>query len=247
LATGLSILMYHSISEGPGPTCISPDTFGEQLEIIASCGYQVISLTEFVELYRDRRSFPARCLVITFDDGFADFAEYAFPALKARGWPATVFLPAGLVGGSEDWVGKLAPPRRLMDWPQVRQLANDGIEFGGHSMTHRDMTRLAPEALEDEIRQSRDVIAQHLGVCPISFAPPYGRSNSAVRQEVSKWYEISLGVRLARATLQCDRFDVPRIEMHYFRHPSRWAGFLQGRAEAYFGVRRLLRNLRRWV
>lgn len=246
---GVNILMYHSISDGPGPTCIPLKTFQHQLNSLQEHGYQPISLANFVACYQGEREFPSRPVVITFDDGFADFAENAFPELQARGWPATVFLPAGLMGKCENWQGKLEPtPRRLMDWPQVVELSKQGIDFGGHGMTHPDMTKLTSQELQHETRESREVIQRHLGGSPpVSFAPPYGLSNVIVRNEIRKWYKVSVGVKFRRADRDCDLYDVPRIEMHYFRNIKRWNSFLEGRAEAYFAARRFLRNIRRLI
>jgi hypothetical protein len=56
---------------------------------------------------------------------------------------------------------------------------------------------------------------------------------------------VSLGTTLQRATRRSDRFDLPRIEMHYFRDPLRWQRFLEGRGEWYFAARRALRGVKR--
>ena len=78
---------------------------------------------------------------------------------------------------------------------------------------------------------------------PTAFAPPYGASNPAVRSAIGRWFGCSVGTTFARANRADDVLDIPRIEMHYFRDPARWRAFLDGRAEWYFGVRRVLRGL----
>jgi peptidoglycan/xylan/chitin deacetylase (PgdA/CDA1 family) len=117
-----------------------------------------------------------------------------------------------------------------MSWSQISELKDQGVEFGGHSLTHADLTKLSSEQLLRQVRLPREAIQQRLDVCEISFAPPYGRSDARVRDEIRKWYQASLGVRLQRATRQCDLYDVPRIEMHYFRSATLWSAFLQRRA-----------------
>jgi peptidoglycan/xylan/chitin deacetylase (PgdA/CDA1 family) len=184
-------------------------------------------------------------VVLTFDDGFADFAEAAWPALRARGWPVTVFLPTGRIGGREDWPGAAPCPRRLLGWPEVVALAREGVDFSAHSVTHRDLTRLPPDEVEREVRQSGEHIEARLGPRPASFAPPYGRSDATVRAAVRRWYRLSVGTRLQRAGPGSDAFDLPRIEMHYFRSPARWRGYLERRERWYVEARRALRGLRR--
>ena len=241
----ISVLTYHSISADPGPTSIPPTVFRGHLEVLAECGYRPIPLGDLASWLRGGAEPPAGSVVITFDDGFTDFAEHAAPLLAARGWSATVFLPTGKMGGREDWAGaNTAPARSLMSWEQVKELAGRGIEFGGHSVTHPNLTALPPDQLEREVRQCRDEITDRLGREPISFAPPYGASSARVREEIAKWYRISVGTRLERAGRDSDRYDVPRIEMHYFRNLGRWRAYLEGRAEWYFGLRRTLRAVR---
>ncbi len=104
------VLMYHSISDGSGPTRIAPEVFQRQMAILEESGYQVVSLLELGEWIRGLRDLPPRSTVLTFDDGFLDFATTAFPELKRRRWPVTVFLPVGHVGGTDRW--ERASPRR---------------------------------------------------------------------------------------------------------------------------------------
>ena len=242
--TRVNVLMYHAIAEDPGPTSIPPATFRTQIATLAECGYQAVSLTDFAAWHQGRGSLPDRPVVITFDDGFADFAERAFPVLHEHGWSATVFLPSGRIGGAEDWPGGNLPPRPLMSWDQVAELARKGIEFGGHSVSHADLTALPEDEMRREIGQCREEIAQRLGTAPPTFAPPYGRSSPAVRAAIAELYAVSVGTRLGRAGRTSDLFDLPRIEMHYFRDPARWRAYLDGRADWYLNARRALRRIR---
>jgi len=240
----VNVLMYHAISDAPGPTSIGPATFRAQMDVLSARGYQPVSLRELVAWHEGRGVLPPRAAVITFDDGFADFAEQAAPVLLERGWGATVFLPTGCVGGKENWDGAEKPARPLMTWAQVEHLAGRGIDFGAHSVSHSDLTKLGPDDMEREIRQSSKDIESHLGEAPMSFAPPYGRSSDAVRAAIGNWFRVSVGTRLQRATRDCDLLDLPRIEMHYFRDLARWDAYLDGRAEFYFKSRRALRRMR---
>lgn len=241
----INVLTYHSISAAPGPTSIPPSVFRGHLDALADCGYRVVPLPALAAWLTGGPELPLRSVVITFDDGFADFAEQAAPELLAREWSATVFLPTGKMGGHEDWAGaNTDPARALMSWEQVGRLAGQGIEFGGHSVSHPNLTALPAEALAREVMQCREEIRDRLGREPTSFAPPYGASNARVREAIATSYGISVGTRLERAGRDSDRYDVPRIEMHYFRNLPRWRAYLEGRAEWYFEARRALRAVR---
>jgi len=132
-----------------------------------------------------------------------------------------------------------------MTWSQVEDLAARGSDFGAHSVSHTDLTQLTPDKVEWEVRQSSKDIESHIGRAPIGFAPPYGRTSSAVRAAIEKCFRVSVGTRLQRVTRDCDLLDLPRIEMHYFRDLARWDAYLEGRAEFYFTTRRALRRMRR--
>src|SRR5206468_1836365 len=75
------------------------------------------------------------------------------------------------------------------------------------------------------------------------FAPPYGHVNRAVLADLARTYEVAFGTRFDRARPQRDRYDVPRIEMHYFRAARYWRGFLNGEW-SYFLARRALRSVK---
>jgi peptidoglycan/xylan/chitin deacetylase (PgdA/CDA1 family) len=242
----VSILMYHSISEGVGPTCIAPTIFRWQMAALADCGYHVIALTDLAAWARGDHELPERSVVITFDDGYEDFATVAFPELQTRGWTATVFLPAGMLGGNADWETQTnGPPQRpLMSWKTVAELARRGIDFGGHGVTHADLTSLPLEAARDEIVNSKRGIEACAGCHVTCFAPPYGRLNTAVRAEVSKLYLAAVGTTMARTRRTSDVYNLPRIEMWYFRDERRWRAYLQGGAKGYFLYRQALRRLR---
>lgn len=243
-AGAIDILMYHSISTEPGPTSIAPDIFRMQIDTLVDCGYGAASLSQFAAWRRGERELPERTVVITFDDGFADFASAAHPVLKDRGLAATVFLPAACMGGVENWAGANRPARPLMSWSEARALADDGVDFGGHSLTHADLARAEPEAMRREVRACKDAIEEKIGRTVTSFAPPYGRSTPPMREEIAKHYEVSVGVRFARARRNCDLFDAPRIEMFYYRDAKRWRDHLEAKGEAYLAARRFLRAAR---
>jgi peptidoglycan/xylan/chitin deacetylase (PgdA/CDA1 family) len=182
-------------------------------------------------------------VLITFDDAFLDFREIAHPILKSHGFSSVVFVPTGKLGGSEDWVGANTPPRPLMTWDQVVALAAEGVEFGGHGVTHPDLTAIAPDQRRIEIEAPGDELERRLGRPTLSFAAPYGHVNAAVLSDLRRRYRLAFGTRFDRARRGDDPLDIPRIEMHYFRDLARWRQFLRGH-QTYFQARRLLRGVR---
>lgn len=241
--TSVLVLTFHSISNEAGPTSIPTEIFRRQMDALADAGYSVLTIDDFIDWKRDPNPAPARRALITFDDGFADFATQAFPVLEARGFSSLMFIPTEKVGGAEAWNGANSPARALMTWAQIEALAKRGVEFGSHSLTHADLPNLGPTERRDEIHRSGAILAERLGVPTKSFAAPYGHVSPDVLADIDAAYEVAFGVRFNRARQGDSIIDVPRIEMHYFRDPRRWRQFLNG-DDVYFQARRALRGLK---
>lgn len=240
---GLAVLTFHSISSERGPTSIDAATFRMQMDVLAESGFASMTCQDFLDWREARAKGATKRVLITFDDGFADFATVAFPILRTRGFSCMVFVPTGKLGDHEDWRGANAPPRRLMSWSTLSELARAGVEFGGHGVTHADLTRLPPQQRRQEIERCAQDLAERIDCRPRGFATPYGRVNSAVRADVARIYDVGFGTRFEHAQPTSDLFDVPRIEMHYFRDPRRWRAFVRGE-RSYFLARRALRAVK---
>ena len=242
MADARLVLTYHSISDAGGPTSIAPAEFAMQMQALADTGYRSQRLGEFIDWHDGIRESDKRVL-ITFDDAFADYANVAAPILDRHGFTALVFVPTAQLGRAEEWVGANRPARPLMDWDTLRALAKDGTEFGGHSRTHADLTKLDAAACETEVAGCGQELATQLGKPVESFAAPYGRVTPAIVATIADHYRIAFGTRLARARRHQHKFDMPRIEMHYFRDRRRWQGLLEENL-GYLRIRQGLRAVR---
>ena len=239
----LLVPTFHAISDAvEGPVGIAPETFRMQMRALAEAGYRSLRLAEFIEWHGGAYA-GGPCVLITFDDAYCDFADNAVPILCEFGFSAVNFVPSALVGGVARWNGALRPARGILSWSDLRDLSASGMEFGAHGRTHRDLTQLEPKEREREIAGSRAELADGLGAEVTSFAAPYGAVNEAVIDTTRRYFRTAFGVRLARAARSDDRFDIPRIDMHYFRSERAWRGLLQGRL-AYLTARAAGRKVR---
>jgi peptidoglycan/xylan/chitin deacetylase (PgdA/CDA1 family) len=237
----VDILMYHSIGHETGPTTITPDEFAQQIGQLAASKLPVLRMDEVPD---HLATGQGRAVAITFDDGFQDFAETAWPILRTHGMRPMVYLPTDCMGGHENWAGAIQPPRPLMTWDTVRELAQEGVDFGNHSSCHADLSQLDADALARDINSAHARFARELGQPPAHFAPPYGRSNPAVRRVVAERHKTSVGTVLATAARDSDCHDLPRIEMHYYRSTERWARHLAGKGGLFIAIRRKMRTVR---
>ena len=215
----LPILMYHRIAchgpEGLARYRVSPEKFERQLAYLKRHGYASIGLEEWVYALsaRDGR-LPGRRVCLTFDDGYRDFREHAWPLLKHYGFSATVFLPTGLVGGYAEWDRRFGEPAELMSWNDVRALAKEGVTFGSHGAGHHRLDQLSVPKMLAEASLSRERIAAEVGGPVSVIAYPYGAHNDLVRHAMEGCgFGCAVTTDPGLSRLGDDHFGLPRQEI----------------------------------
>jgi peptidoglycan/xylan/chitin deacetylase (PgdA/CDA1 family) len=239
------ILTYHSIADGASPLEIPPAIFAQQMEWLRS-NARVVPLGELVDALANHMPLPERTVVLSFDDGFRDFHAAAAPVLLRLGLPATVFLPTMYAGGKNDWPGQPSwvVPQPLMDWAQVRELAEYGIEFGSHSVTHPDLTSLSAAKCKQELEMSKQEIESHTARPADFFCFPYGRWNLDVKDAAGYYYEGACSTGAGVVEPDADPYALPRVDAHYVRNPAWFRRLFTRSFEAYITARRMIRLLR---
>jgi peptidoglycan/xylan/chitin deacetylase (PgdA/CDA1 family) len=182
------ILMYHgvgAIGESPGCYVVPVARFRRQMAWLHWRRYRVIGLEELLEHRRRHEPPPARSVVITFDDGYADNRRLALPVLRARGYRATFFLVSAHLGGSNLWDtdGELAG-RPLLSQDDARAMLEVGMEIGAHTRTHPVLPDLSDAEAEREVGGAREELEAVLGRPVRTFAYPYGRLNPSTTAAV---------------------------------------------------------------
>ncbi|HEX6512089.1 MAG TPA: polysaccharide deacetylase family protein [Chloroflexota bacterium] len=173
--TTVPILMYHYIRELPPNTpdqlgyglSIAPHLFEAQLAYLAGAGYESVSMDDLTSHISKGTPLPAKPIVLSFDDGYADFYSAAWPLLKKYRLTATAYLVV-------DFLGKPG----YMSWQQSQELRDAGIEIGAHTMDHVDLAIQPLAQARHQIGDSRSILQQRLNVPVDSFAYPSGRYNA---------------------------------------------------------------------
>ena len=180
------ILYYHSVSDDPVRSSVSPAVFAAQIEHLRQ-RYRVLPLADVVSRLAAHVPLPADVVAITLDDGFRDNYEHAFPVLARLGVPATIFLTAAYIGTDRlptltrtDFI-----PRPL-DWGQVKEMHVHGIAFGSHTLTHPMLSQVPLDEARREIALSRKAIEDRLGSEVSLFCYPRGDFNTAVKRVVGE-------------------------------------------------------------
>lgn len=219
--TGVPVLMYHSINaEPPRSTAglaVSPAAFAAQMVLLKERGFTPVP---FSALPSPKAPKP---IVITFDDGYADFHEHALPVLDRLGFAATIFVTTGwLADAGPDATG--GAPDRMLAWEQVREAAKHGIEIGGHSHSHPQLDQLRDSQLKHELKHNKDLLEDKLGLAVTTMAYPYGYSSVRVRNAVAlAGYESACAVANRLPTNE-DVYTLPRLTV---RSSLRLTAFLK--------------------
>lgn len=214
----LPILMYHRVApDGTAATAryrVTPEAFEAQLRYLQEAGFRSVRLDAWRRAGQRHEPLAGRCVVLTFDDGDADFGEHAAPLLARCGFTATVFVVSERVGRLNTWDSGLGEHVRLLDWPDIARLYAAGIEFGSHSATHPRLTTLSPAGIVREAARSRALLARRLGTRVSSFAYPFGAEDRAVQHLVGACgYVYGLTCRPGPANLWDPLLALPRIEI----------------------------------
>ena len=164
---GIPVLNYHQVEEKDGnPLTLWPDQFEAQMAYLADEGYTTITIDEMMDALEGGAPLPEKPVIITFDDGYADNYEYAYPILKKYGFKATIFLIYDFTNTYPNY----------LTWAQIDEMKASGlIRFESHTMTHANLAELTSyDDLHHEIADSHDLLSEKLGYDMHYIAYPGG-------------------------------------------------------------------------
>ncbi|MGW8224724.1 MAG: polysaccharide deacetylase family protein [Anaerolineales bacterium] len=180
------ILLYHSIPIQSSPNeryKVSTEHFEQQMQQLYEWGYSTINIETLVAHLYQGKSLPPRPIVITFDDGYEDIFENAFPIMERYGFTGTVYIVANRLNSDG-----------FMHREQLQELLDHGWEVGSHSMTHTELTA-NHDLVRREVLQSRLDLNDALGIKVFSFAYPFGTLDWYISSKVLDYgYRAAVGV-----------------------------------------------------
>lgn len=214
----LPILMYHSISsyasKGFRACTVSEEAFDKHMSYLEQNHYTSLTVSQFVQAMANGGStLPPRPVVLTFDDGFADFYSSALPALQRHGFNATLYIATSFVDGTSRWLEKIGEgDRPMLTWEQLAEINSSGIECAAHTHTHPALDMLPPSAARDEIVRSKELLEDHLGQRISSFAYPFGLYSSRVMHIVrDSGFDSACAVRRKMSSLHDNTYALARL------------------------------------
>jgi peptidoglycan/xylan/chitin deacetylase (PgdA/CDA1 family) len=208
-AVKIPVLVYHSVrphtkgeSKKQDIYDVTPELLESELVYIRDHGYTTISFADVIAHFDHDAPLPAKPVILSFDDGWHNQYQYAFPLLKKYGMKGTFFIFTNpLMHHNPRWVS----------WSNVREMDKAGMEIAGHTHTHPFLTKLTTDAeLDKEIGESKKFIEEEIGHPITVFAYPFGEKNPQVEHAVKR-----AGYRIAR-TIVSGVWNDPahRFEFH---------------------------------
>lgn len=208
----IPILMYHYLSTPPAGAdairrdlSVSPELFESHLAYLRQAGYQTISLQQLSFALSRQSTLPEKSIIITFDDGYRDNYNNAFPLLREYGYTATFFIFNQPIDTyNVDY----------LTWEMVIEMRQAGMEFGSHSYSHPDLSGKDVDFLVYQILGSKEAIEERIGEPVRFFAYPSGRYDDLtvrVLQSANFWGAVTTEWGAQQAYTR--RFEMPRLRV----------------------------------
>lgn len=219
-STGVPILMYHKIGDPPPGSrlkslWVSAREFRDQMTYLKVHGFTPVTFLDIAAHVDEGVPVPEKPVLITFDDGYRNNYENAFPVLREFGFKAVVFLVVNTVEAENAWHDPATEARiSMLTWAQIEDMRAAGIEFGSHTLNHPRLSRLDAAKAAHEIEESRRLLGKRFGRPPMSFAYPYGDGQdlSALQELVRKaGYRWAVSVHQGKADFKSAPFCLRRL------------------------------------
>ncbi|MEI8223996.1 MAG: polysaccharide deacetylase family protein [bacterium] len=180
---GATILVYHTVEpktdkkEGVMQKHyhILPENFRAQMRYLKDNGYAVIPMKIYLDHINKGTEIPKKSVVLTFDDGWKNQYDYAYPILKEFGYTATFYIITGSTDG-----------KTYMSWDNIRELDKAGMDIESHTVTHTNLAKADEKKIADELTRSKKTLEEKLGHSISMLAYPYYGNNPVVQKLVAE-------------------------------------------------------------
>lgn len=214
------ILMYHRVNDDINmELSVKIDKFKWQMEYLMKKNYKVISMEEAFQMIKNK-SIYGKYIVLTFDDGYKDVFDNAFPILKQFNYPSIHYLVPGYIESNRvfSWDKELGESR-LMNWKQIMELQKDKlIIIGSHTLNHYDLDTLDEETLRDELEESKNILEDMIEKRITHFAYPRGIYSKEVEKILCEFYNTGVlifkGVKVDNQLREKEYYRLKRIPIY---------------------------------
>ncbi len=214
-AQALNVLIYHHVDDNtPHSTSTKVDDFIAQLDAFEEQGYEIVDLESTLKQIQSGEKVEGKKLALTFDDGFRSVCDTAYPILKQRQLPFTVFVTIDPIDANF---------QGYCSWDQLRDMSQHGATIANHTLDHAFLVR---ESLQSEewferatsnIEMAQRRIEEEIGTAPMLFAYPYGEYNYPLRDWLKEQGYLAFGQQSGSVEFHSDWQALPRFNAagHY--------------------------------
>lgn len=204
------VLMYHSVHPDAHPDnrlSVSVESFERQMRFLRTHNYNVVTVAEIARMLDNGERIPPKTVAVTFDDGYKDNFEYAFPVLRKYHIPATLFVIIDELG---------RPQGDRLSWEDVLRMKESGlVAIGSHCLGPEPLVNITSEVeLRRQIFESRRLLEKKLGIEIEVFSYPEGRFNEFIRGLVREaGYSAAVATSPGRDYPDTDVFALKRVRI----------------------------------
>ena len=198
----IPVLVYHRVGYTTDNFTVTPERFATDLQALQIWGYSTISLEQFQGFLDDpEMELPDKPILITFDDGYRDNFENAYPLLKQYEMVATFFVITDYM-----WMADRLNPQSIVE------MAQNGMSFGSHTVSHKRLGDLSSAGVRDELVDSKATLERILGKNVNAIAYPQGSYNdNVITAAQNLGYETGFTVREGVCSNNSSDFELRRI------------------------------------
>ena len=202
----VAVFVYHRFGENDYPsTNIRINQFKKHLDELTKNNYNVVSTEEIINALINNKDLPEKTVALTIDDAFFSIYKKAWPLLKEKKLPFTIFVSTGPLRSNS---------KNYMNWEQIKEMVNHGVTIGHHTKNHLHLVTKEKEKIISEIEEANNDFLKNLGYVPDIFAYPYGEYSSEVKQITKSYFKAAFGQQSGGIYNGIDIFELPRYSLN---------------------------------
>jgi peptidoglycan/xylan/chitin deacetylase (PgdA/CDA1 family) len=202
---GVPVLNYHQINNTDhNSLTLSNTEFEAQINYLYRTGYNPISPDQLADYLQYGIALPPKPVVITFDDGYEDNYQVAYPILQKYHFTATIFIITDFVSH----YGK------YLTWQQIKQMSDQGISFQAHTLSHISLPKASDEEIRKQLVKSKEALEWQLHKKVEYLAYPGGEYDQRVIQLTREaGYRAAFTVNFGRDKVNSTLYTLNRISI----------------------------------
>jgi len=207
----LPILMFHHIKDVPSDSpdqagyklSFSPEKLEQFLIFFKKNNIETLTFWDLKDIVENKRQFPKKAIILTFDDGYLDHYQNAFRILKKYNLKGVFFIISNMPNNNPDYA----------TWEQIKEMSENGQEIASHTVSHSDLTTLSDEKIKYELETSKKIIEAKIGKPVISLSYPAGKYDNRVIEIAKENYLFTRTTQPGKYFSLSKRYEIPAIRM----------------------------------